>query len=297
MHTLARSDRYVHDFVSDEEDGDDETVQSQFDNFSNTDPRFCVMLERHQLSFEEESTPARLGRSSACVTKKGSPMPPEPEQEKGDSGDENVKNLEDKKSKLLKALPGLGTGKVGSKISDGLGSDSGSKFVKPEDDDVETEEEVIGGGDADAGESTENEDDATGKVTNIDDDLSDEDTAINTTPPLTETVFLSSSAPSTILKSTLNSSEHPLPPAMPTSECSLPVKIDNLSHSSTFPRPYVDRTRLATNPSLLTGSGHTPARFSQYGMTRNIRMEDFSKVSVSSKELDITVSPPTPGVF
>jgi len=46
----ARSDRYSHEFVSDEEEGDDETFQQPFENFSSTAPRFSHLLE---LSFEE----------------------------------------------------------------------------------------------------------------------------------------------------------------------------------------------------------------------------------------------------
>ena len=46
----ARSDRYTHEFVSDDEEGDDEAFQQPFENFSSTAPRFSHLLNT---SFDE----------------------------------------------------------------------------------------------------------------------------------------------------------------------------------------------------------------------------------------------------
>lgn len=250
------------------------------------------MLERHQLSFEEENSLSSQGQSPVGTVKKGLPVLVCPKDEKGDSvvtgSDENVKVLDDKKLKLPSSLPDVETGKVGSKTGEADGSDSGSKCVEPEDDDVETEEEVIGGC-GDAGDSTENEDDATGKLTCIDDDLSDKEKDADTTPPSTRTSF-SLSAPSTILKSALISKK-PLPLGMPTSDSSLLVKSTDHTHPSTFPR------HVAAISSSGSSSGQTAPKLCQHGGKRmNPLVEDLSKLSLLSKDLDITVSPPTPGV-
>ena len=95
----ARSDRYSHEFVSDEEEGDDETFQQPFENFSSTAPRFSHLLE---LSFEE-----------------GEPTSPQKKivmeirHEKRDSGiggiDDTVKILEEAKPKPSLLSPGSET--------------------------------------------------------------------------------------------------------------------------------------------------------------------------------------------
>lgn len=49
----ARSERYSHEFVSDDDDGDDEAFQQPFENFSSTAPRFSDLMDRYQLSFDD----------------------------------------------------------------------------------------------------------------------------------------------------------------------------------------------------------------------------------------------------
>ena len=230
------------------------------------------MLERKHHS-EGDNLPFGLKRSPAGSMKKRSSILAQPAREKMDSGvsglDDSMKSLKDKKSDPLKRLPDPQAQDVASETVPADASGSDSKVVEPEDDDVETEEEVLGGGDADAGDSTENEGDSIRKDSNIDDDVEEEDEN-STTPPSSQNSFsLSSSAPSSILKSTITSSEQPLPPATPT-----------IDHSATFPRPHLNSPTMSRQMVNLT--------LGQTGKQKNIHIDDISK-------LDITVSPPTPG--
>ena len=303
---VARSDRYSHDFISDEEDGDDEAFQSPFENYTSTAPRFSVMLERHQLSFEEENSEG----SSRSPTKKGSLALEEPKHEKRDSGIAgvevyNVKILEDRKVKLLHPSPDpeLVPTPEGQTITGGGGEEKSDSMGKElEDDDVETEGEGAAGGD---GDSTENEngDDATGIVTNIDDELSDEEKD-DITPP--STIMLSLTVPTVSIPSArpnkplLLSAEQPLPPpatitpSRPISDYSSLVRAVD-SQSATFPRPTSDHV-LTASALMAPGSSHTAPRLVRHNSKRrHARMEDISKLSILTRDLDITVSPPTPG--
>ena len=80
----ARSDRYSHDFASDEEDGvDDDTFQQAFENFSSVAPRFSHLLEDYKLTFDE---PSPSTTPTEEVQKRHSKVILEPKHEKRDSG-------------------------------------------------------------------------------------------------------------------------------------------------------------------------------------------------------------------
>ena len=59
-HSLSlsgRTERYSHEFVSDEEDGDYETLEQPFENFTTTTPRMSSYLgESLRLQLEEDSS-------------------------------------------------------------------------------------------------------------------------------------------------------------------------------------------------------------------------------------------------
>ena len=44
----ARSERYSHEFVSDDDEGDDEAFQQPFENFSSTAPRFSHLMDQYE---------------------------------------------------------------------------------------------------------------------------------------------------------------------------------------------------------------------------------------------------------
>jgi len=291
--------------VSDEEDGDDEAFQSPFENFSSTAPRFSVMLEQHQLSFEEESETSPTQKTS----KKSSPVAlVEPKHEKRDSGiagleSENVKILDHQKVKVLDSSQE-------DKSDSSMAEPKKAATEKPEvsgckvlDDDEETEGEDNAEGED--GESTENED-ATGIVTNIDDDVSDSDDKNSVTPPssaslphlTTPSVSIASKPPA---NPTLLSTEQPLPPSAsspvrPMSDYSSLVRAVE-PQSATLPRPISDHgATLSALAMLPPGSSNTAPRLGRHSTRRrHARMEDMSKLSNLTRELDITVSPPTPG--
>ena len=67
--TIGRSDRYSHDFASDEEDGDYETLEQPFENFTTTTPRMSSYLgESLRLQIEEPCD--SCGSSSSTDSKK-----------------------------------------------------------------------------------------------------------------------------------------------------------------------------------------------------------------------------------
>ena len=96
VHT-ARSDRYSHDFVSDEEDGDDANFQQVFENFSSTAPRYSHMLdELMHLSFDENDPLLRKKLELAKHEKRDSGI-----SGLEDSGSDAIKILEENKTELL----------------------------------------------------------------------------------------------------------------------------------------------------------------------------------------------------
>ena len=96
VHT-ARSDRYSHDFVSDEEGGDDAKFQQVFENFSSTAPRYSHMLdELMQLSFDENDPLLRKKLELAKHEKRDSGI-----SGLEDSGSDSIKILEENKTELL----------------------------------------------------------------------------------------------------------------------------------------------------------------------------------------------------
>lgn len=287
----TRSDRYTHDFVSDEEDGDDDAFQTPFENFTSTAPRFSVMLGQHQLSFDEESESASSANSSMMSSdKKMSPhIVAEPKHEKRDSGiaglEEHaaeVKILDEPKLALLSP-----TDAETMMIGEG-GVTTGSRVSVEEDDDTDTEEE--GAGPEAEGDSTEEEEVV---LTNIDDELSDEDE--NTAP----------STPSLKLVSKLKAASSDLllhrdqpPAASPPTTPSRPPQSDDASlirtpdhtHPPSASRAPFERAQPGIMSSR-TPSG-TTGRLKQ---RKEARVEDISQLTLrQSHDLDITVSPPTP---
>ncbi len=250
-----------------------------------------MMLEQHQLSFEEEGS-----ESSNRDSKKSSPAVEAPKHEKRDSGIAGlevdcVKILEE--PKVLQESPALSENKKASAVV------KESKDI--EDDDAETEEEELeGAGDADSTD-TENED-ATGIVTNIDDEISDTEDKDSITPPSTATVIMTVT-PAAIagrpayFAPTLT--EQPLPPSASTPI--RPVDYSSLTRnneppSATFPRLTSSEHITSPIAMLPPGSSHTAPRLGrQNSKRRNARMEDITKLSILTRDLDITVSPPTPG--
>ena len=94
---IARSDRYSHDFVSDEEDGDDAKFQQVFENFSSTAPRYSHMLdELLHLSFDENDPMVRKKLELANHEKRDSGI-----SGLEDSGSDSIKILEENKTELL----------------------------------------------------------------------------------------------------------------------------------------------------------------------------------------------------
>lgn len=94
---IARSDRYSHDFVSDEEDGDDAKFQQVFENFSSTAPRYSHMLdELMHLSFDENDPMVRKKLELANHEKRDSGI-----SGLEDSGSDSIKILEENKTELL----------------------------------------------------------------------------------------------------------------------------------------------------------------------------------------------------
>ncbi|XP_064387144.1 microtubule-associated serine/threonine-protein kinase 2-like isoform X2 [Halichondria panicea] len=89
-----RTDRYSHDFASDEEDGPgDEDLQEEFKNFGTTTPRFSHLLD--QLSFEDISNPPTPSSGPQSIASK---IILEPNHEKRDSG---ISGIEDPAVKIL----------------------------------------------------------------------------------------------------------------------------------------------------------------------------------------------------
>lgn len=305
----ARSDRYTHDFVSDEEDGDDEAFQSPFENFTSTAPRFSVMLGQHQLSFDEESESGNSSIdsvSSVTPDKKKSPMIEEAKHEKRDSGiagleeTSDIKILEEQKLTLLSPTGGDSSGGSGKETGrDGRDKSPSSsmqvlKGEEEDDDDVETEGEEPGGGGEDSGDTTEDED---GKVTLIDEVSDDEFSKAPPKPVLTKSSSnlapskpkskpppLSQSCEPVVVSRDQRSTSPPITPTRPQSDYSSLVRPAS-DHTHSRPMSEHAQSPLVTAPGLAT-------RFKR----REARMEDMSQLTMDS-DTSITVSPPTPGQF
>ena len=300
--SIGRSDRYTHDFISDEEDGDDEAFQSPFENYSFTAPRFSMVLgqQQQQLSFDEESESANSANSSMTSEKKAaSPrIMVEPKHEKRDSGIAGLEEVKILEPKLSLLSPTDADKKFDSGGSKGVLS-QGSKDDDDDDDDNTEEEgegpvEVGAGPEEDeGGDSTENEEVI---ITNIDDDLSDEEpSSSGVTTPLSKFV----SKPKLLHQLHMMS-----PPTTPTSPPTTPTRPQfeypplshstsaDHAHSSSFgSRPF--SSEHAQSP--LSSSFTAPSTSIKHRTRRkDARMEDPSLFMVSH-DLDITVSPPTPG--
>ena len=284
----ARSDRYTHDFVSDEEDGDDESLQSPFENFASMTPRFSAMLGQHQLSFEEVSERAGSGDTTPANVsgKKKSPMPvEEPKHEKRDSGiaglEENseIKILEERKLNLLGSSEDKGADVSAS-------ADATSKDDHEDDDDVETEGEGPGAQD---GDSTDEE----GVITNID-DVADEPPVAASSPAVVvvSTAGKAKPTPPVGYSGGLSRDQHltPSPPTTPTRPTSDHRPPFDHTHSAPCTTRQVTEHAQSPLSSSMVASG-IPSRLKR----REARMEDISQLTMGTHDLDITVSPPTPG--
>ncbi len=283
----ARSDRYTHDFISDEEDGDDETFQSPFENFASMTPRFSAMLGQHQLSFDEESEAGGGGDTARADAsgKKKSPMTiVEPKHEKRDSGiaglEENteIKILEERKLNLL----GLSDDKNACEST----SASTSKDEREDDDDVETEGEGPG---EDGGDTTEDED---GVITNIDDVTDEQPVASSSPAVVTSTASEAKPTPPVGFSGVLSRGQHmtPSPPTTPTRPVSdYRPSFDHTHSAPASTRPHSEHTQSPLSSSMVASG--IASRFRR----REARMEDISQLTVAAHDLDITVSPPTPG--
>ena len=151
IHThTARSERYSHEFVSDDDDGDDEAFQQPFENFSSTAPRFSHMMD--QLNFDEHEQSHKSTGPKIIL---------EPKHEKRDSGiagleegssSEPIKILEESNKKGLLSPTDAESSSLGHSLPESVNSQSESANEE-------------GGGDND---DTEEEESAEGVVTTID---------------------------------------------------------------------------------------------------------------------------------
>lgn len=265
----------------DDDDGDD-TFQSPFENFTSTAPRFSIMLGQHQLSFEEESESGNSSMASASDKKKPLGIL-EPKHEKRDSGvaglDESsdIKILEEgPKLSLLSPIDAEKT------FAERKGNSEESKSEPEDDDDVETEGEGPGEGEGDGGDTTE--EDEEGVITLIDEVSDNEETAPAT--PSTQTSSKSNPSGSRkVLSHDLHLTSPPHTPARPHSDYSSLVRPTDHTHSPSATRPLSEH---AQSP---LPSGGIASRLKR----RQARAEDITSLTLASHELDITVSPPTPG--
>lgn len=246
-------------------------------------PRFSAMLDQHQLSFDEESEAGKAARGEAGSKK--SPMPVvEPKHEKRDSGvaglEENteIKILEEQKLSLLEPSD-----------DKGVQEPAAAKEEKEnDDDDDETEGEGAG---EDGGDTTEDEE---GVITNIDDAMDEQPVATSSPAPVaTSTAGQAKPTPPVGFSGQLSRDHHttPSPPCTPTRPAS-----DS--------RPGVDYTHSAPAGTTRHLSEHTQSPLSSSMVAtgvsrfrrREARMEDISQLTMAAHDLDITVSPPTPGM-
>ena len=186
--------------------------------------------------------------------------------------------------------------------SSSAGKAAGCKGLGPSavEERIAGEEEEEEEGDA-TEEEEEEEDDEEGVITRID-EISDEEEETPSSPatpsfkpktPPTSLLGNSYSRPKP-LTSQRNIIITPLTPTSPTgssprplSDCSPTFRQSpDHTHSSTFPRPHSEHAHSPFSSSM-TAAGLATRRIA--------RMEDVAQLTMLSRDLDITVSPPTPG--
>ena len=212
----------------------------------------------------------------------------EPKHEKRDSGvaglDEasDIKILEEPKLALAESDRG------GEGVWCGQGEAGGGRGLAdtPEDDDdVETEGEVSEGRE-DGVDTTE--DDEEGVITLID-EVSDSEEKAPPTPSLTK-ASVSKTARSSLERGVVSSGDQHVvssTPTRPHSDYSSLVRSTDHTHSPSAGRPLSEHAQL---PSSKPHPG-IASRFRR----RTARAEDVSQLTMGTHDLDITVSPPTPG--
>ena len=146
----ARSDRYSHEFVSDDDEGDDEAFQSPFENFSSTAPRFSHLLDQHQLSFDEHEQQQQQQQQRNS----GPKIILEPKHEKRDSGiagleesssSEPIKILEEPTKKAVLSPTDTESTSLGHSLAESVNSLSESANEgEVNDEDTEEEENAEG---------------------------------------------------------------------------------------------------------------------------------------------------------
>ena len=147
----ARSERYSHEFVSDDDDGDDEAFQQPFENFSSTAPRFSHLMDQYQLSFDEHEHHHHHHHHHQQQQQKtsGPKIVLEPKHEKRDSGiagleeasnSEPIKILEESNKKGLLSPTDAESGSLGHSLPESVNSLSESAN-EGEGNEEDTEEE------------------------------------------------------------------------------------------------------------------------------------------------------------
>lgn len=340
--------------MSDEEDGDDDTFQSPFENFTSTAPRFSVMLGHHQLSFDEESgesgNSSMASTSSATSTldkKRPGGSLAEPKHEKRDSGvggmEENsgggpeIKILEGEGPKLSLLGASSAAGAGDERVLPASGGKTGKSAAAEEqeqleDDDDDTEEERGGGGTEKGGGDTSTEEDEEVHITNID-DVSDEEekappttvsassttsatgkgvpiitTSASTPPSIRATAGKTNASSSSLSRSSRDrhTTSPPATPIRPLSDYSSLVRQPDHAHSAaaaaSYSRPLSEHAQSSSLPPQAGGGGGRPTPgIASRLKRREARMERAEDIALISSmahaghDLDITVSPPTPG--
>lgn len=156
----ARSERYSHEFVSDDDDGDDEAFQQPFENFSSTAPRFSHLMDQYQLIFDEHDQqqhhqhPHPHPQQQQQQKTSGPKIVVEPKHEKRDSGiagleeassSEPIKILEESnKSKGLLSPTDAESSSLGHSLPESVNSLSESAEGEGNDEDTEEEESAEG---------------------------------------------------------------------------------------------------------------------------------------------------------
>ena len=251
------------------------------------------------LSFDDDSesnTSRARENSPGIVDRKKSALIDEPKHEKRDSG---IAGLEDNSDlKILEGpKPVLLSPVDAETVLRGLGD---MPVVEVSDSDVKKEDE---------GSETENED-AEGVITRID-ELTDEEEETTKAPPTTSSSKTTPS-PCIVKSKPLVSKPHKPPPtslldslSRPKLAVSTPEQL-NVTSPPTTPTQYhsrapFDHSQSATFPRPHSEHAHSPLSSSMtaagvQSKRRNARVEDIAML-VSRGELDITVSPPTPGWY
>lgn len=271
-----------------------------------------MLGQQQQLNFDEGAGSEAGTSPLASADKKKPPVLEEPKHEKRDSGiaclDENpdVKILEEAGGKLslLNPLsPMEGDNKFPS--SDGeqerSPGEEGSKVDEGDDDDDETEGE--GPGD-DGGDTTEDEE---GVITNIDDVLEEEEEKSPVVNVIVQTPPISVLPGPMIPPKAASTSDVPkVPPTgtgrvFPREQRIASTPSRPLSDYSALIKSASDHTHSSSSSSIsrtLSEHAHSPLSSSLKAgrfKRRTARMEDISQLNIMAHDLDITVSPPTPG--